>query len=267
MRVTDEFMQAVEEDKPWTTHWVTDPTKVSHYGPRADGKMAAGAWACGDPGVQYDSTINRWHTCPNSGRINASNPCVTGDTLVATADGYRRVRNLVGKSVEITGEDGGTKLVEPVLGNKPVYQFRTRSGYGVRLTANHRVWTLNRGDVPAAELTVDNVVQLQKPGFGLDFVPAAFGELGMAVGDGCLSYGRNQQPFMFVTLGAHEACLAHRLQGNLQECKQWLELEDGRCARHLWLWPISSGTQSPSSIRLPRKYAPNFPSVRELRRW
>ena len=38
-------------------------------------KMAEGAWGCGDPGVQYDTTINRWHTCPNSGRINASNPC------------------------------------------------------------------------------------------------------------------------------------------------------------------------------------------------
>ena len=38
-------------------------------------KMAEAAWACGDPGVQYDTTINRWHTCPNSGRINASNPC------------------------------------------------------------------------------------------------------------------------------------------------------------------------------------------------
>jgi len=77
VRVTDEFMEAAAADKPWTTHWVTDE-KVE--GPTFQAKevlekIAKGAWACGDPGVQYDSTINRWHTCPNSGRINASNPC------------------------------------------------------------------------------------------------------------------------------------------------------------------------------------------------
>ncbi len=77
VRVSDEFMQAVTEDKPWTTHWVTDPTHNGPSWPARDvlGRMAECAWQCGDPGVQYDSTINRWHTCPNSGRINASNPC------------------------------------------------------------------------------------------------------------------------------------------------------------------------------------------------
>jgi ribonucleoside-diphosphate reductase alpha chain len=77
VRVTDDFMQAVVDDKPWTTHWVTDP---SRSGPAFQAgelmrRMGECAWYCGDPGVQYDTTINRWHTCPNSGRINASNPC------------------------------------------------------------------------------------------------------------------------------------------------------------------------------------------------
>ena len=77
VRLSDEFMRAVEENKKWKTRWVTDPSK---NGPEYDSKfilrqMAEGAWSCGDPGVQYDTTINKWHTCPNSGRINASNPC------------------------------------------------------------------------------------------------------------------------------------------------------------------------------------------------
>jgi ribonucleoside-diphosphate reductase alpha chain len=77
VRVTDEFMQAVEQGQKWQTHWVTDGKT---NGPEYDAKwllnrMAECAWHCGDPGVQYDTTINRWHTCPNSGRINASNPC------------------------------------------------------------------------------------------------------------------------------------------------------------------------------------------------
>ncbi len=77
VRVSDEFMQAVEADKPWTTRWVTDPSRSGPvYSARElFNKIAHAAWFCGDPGLQYDTTINRWHTCPNSGRINASNPC------------------------------------------------------------------------------------------------------------------------------------------------------------------------------------------------
>ncbi|MFM8325366.1 MAG: vitamin B12-dependent ribonucleotide reductase, partial [Pirellulaceae bacterium] len=78
VRVTDEFMEAVKKGQPWKTRWVSDNS--SGEPPVYDAKtlmnrMAECAWHCGDPGVQYDTTINRWHTCPNSGRINASNPC------------------------------------------------------------------------------------------------------------------------------------------------------------------------------------------------
>jgi len=77
VRVTDEFMEAVEADGLWTTHWVTDPSREgpTYRARELFQKIAQTAWACGDPGIQYDTTINRWHTCPNSGRINASNPC------------------------------------------------------------------------------------------------------------------------------------------------------------------------------------------------
>ncbi len=77
VRVTDDFMQAVEKDEDWTTRWVTDKKIEGPTYPARDvmNRMADCAWHCGDPGVQYDTTINRWHTCPNSGRINASNPC------------------------------------------------------------------------------------------------------------------------------------------------------------------------------------------------
>jgi len=77
VRISDEFMQAVEEDGDWTTHWVTDPSQPgpSFKAREMIGEMAEGTWFCGDPGVQYETTINRWHTCKNAGPINASNPC------------------------------------------------------------------------------------------------------------------------------------------------------------------------------------------------
>ncbi len=76
VRVTDEFMQCVEKDDKWTTHAVTTGENVEEHSARELMTLIAeGTRICGDPGMQYHSTINRWHTCPNSGPINASNPC------------------------------------------------------------------------------------------------------------------------------------------------------------------------------------------------
>jgi ribonucleoside-diphosphate reductase alpha chain len=76
VRVTDEFMRAAEEDRDWWTHNVNDGEPTEQYRAKELLKMMAeSAWQCGDPGMQYDSTVNRWHTCKATDRINASNPC------------------------------------------------------------------------------------------------------------------------------------------------------------------------------------------------
>jgi len=76
VRVTDEFMEAVEKDALWDTCAVTTREKIGQYRARELMELIAeGTRVCGDPGLQYHTTINRWHTCPNSGPINASNPC------------------------------------------------------------------------------------------------------------------------------------------------------------------------------------------------
>ena len=76
VRVTDKFMEAVVNDGKWTTHAVTTGEPVNTYQARELMKMIAeSAYICGDPGMQYDTTINRWHTCKNTAPINASNPC------------------------------------------------------------------------------------------------------------------------------------------------------------------------------------------------
>ena len=76
VRVTDEFMKAVENDGDWQTRAVTTGEVVeTHSASDLMHMIAEGTHLCGDPGMQYDTTINRWNTCINSGRINASNPC------------------------------------------------------------------------------------------------------------------------------------------------------------------------------------------------
>jgi ribonucleoside-diphosphate reductase alpha chain len=76
VRVTDEFMDAVEKDGPWATTSVTSgKTAETHRARELMELISEGTRICGDPGLQYHSTINKWHTCPNSGPINASNPC------------------------------------------------------------------------------------------------------------------------------------------------------------------------------------------------
>ncbi len=76
VRVPDEFMRAVLDDGVWQTRAVTTGEVMDTYRARDLMRMIAEAtYVCGDPGMQFDTTINDWHTCPNSGRINASNPC------------------------------------------------------------------------------------------------------------------------------------------------------------------------------------------------
>jgi ribonucleoside-diphosphate reductase alpha chain len=76
VRVTDEFMRAVETDGTFVTRTVKERTPVNEFKARElMHNIAEATWQCGDPGMQFDSTINRWHTSKNSGRINASNPC------------------------------------------------------------------------------------------------------------------------------------------------------------------------------------------------
>ena len=196
VRLSDDFMRAVETDQPWTTHWVTDPSKAgpTYQAREMFTKLANSAWCCGDPGVQFDTTINRWHTCPNSGRINASNPCVTGDTLVATAEGYRRIRELVGQTPEIIGGNGRPVMVDRVFptGRKPIFELKTRGGYRVRLTADHPVYTVNRGDVPAAELTVDDVLSWSSRVSAATSCPRDSASCSVPLlGDGCVSHGRD----------------------------------------------------------------------------
>jgi ribonucleotide reductase alpha subunit len=177
VRVTDAFMEAAVEGKEWNLTARTDGTVLETRDARdLLHQIADAAWQCADPGVQYDSTINAWHTCPNSGRINASNPCFPGDARVHTTLGLLTFRELYDRACEgeefrvythrATAERPGAGVVatRPVVvmqnGVKPIVRLRFSNGQDLRCTPNHRLWTLNRGYVEASELTADDRVLL-----------------------------------------------------------------------------------------------------------
>lgn len=186
VRVTDAFMEAYLRDGEWTTYLRTTGEPYKTYKARYLMRLIAeSAWKCADPGIQFDTTINDWHTCPHSDRIYASNPCVTGDTLIATADGYRRIAELVGKRVQVINAVGLPAEAVEIFptGRKHVYELRTQSGYHLKLTADHKVLTAHRGDVPASALTPEDEVILQRPGFGNVHLPEGVAEtLGILLG-------------------------------------------------------------------------------------
>jgi ribonucleoside-diphosphate reductase alpha chain len=177
VRVTDEFMQAVIADADWALKAVTSGEVVRTVKARDVWRhIAEAAWECADPGLQFDTTINRWHTAANTGRINASNPCFPGDTLVHTDKGLIRFAELFDRANrgeefavythDITNEAnpaGRAVLTTPdalmITGRNPIVRLRFNNGMELRCTPSHRLFTTNRGYVEAQELTADDRVR------------------------------------------------------------------------------------------------------------
>ncbi|MEZ4240012.1 MAG: LAGLIDADG family homing endonuclease [Myxococcota bacterium] len=259
VRIPNAFMDAVLRDESWPLLRRTDRkvAKVLRANDLWD-QISYAAWACADPGVQFDSTINEWHTCPADGRINASNPCVTGDTLVATGDGWARIDSLLERGCRVVGSDGALHEIEPAFrtGTKPVYRLRTRAGLELKLTGDHRVLTANRGDVPACELTHDDVLLLKGAGAGevrLDEDIAEY--IGLMVGDGCLM---GEQQTAMLTLAPEEERIADRMHAALDRFRKE-NAADGRAARDIEVTRpqgvLRLGTSARCVVELLERYA------------
>ena len=177
VRVSDEFMRAVEEGTSFGLRGRMDNRVLEEVDARTLWrKLATAAWECADPGIQYDDTINDWHTNPETGRITASNPCFPADQRVVTDKGLVRIGDLVGRAADgetfavytndVTSETEAVDRIEAnspaqymVTGTKQVLELRFSDGSRLRCTPNHRVWT-NNGWVRAEDLTdVDAVVK------------------------------------------------------------------------------------------------------------
>ncbi|MGH9079587.1 MAG: LAGLIDADG family homing endonuclease [Acidimicrobiales bacterium] len=194
VRVTDEFMDAVVEGKDWALTGRVDGAPVRRVRARdLFRQIAHAAWECADPGMQFDTTVNRWHTASNTGRINGSNPCFPGSALVHTDKGLIRFSELVdranrGEPFGIYTHDASNVdapaqqvvVTSPdafmITGFNEIVRLRFGNGSELRCTPGHRIFTTNRGYVEATDLTTSDDVKL------LDLpAPAVAADPGMPV--------------------------------------------------------------------------------------
>ncbi len=176
VRVSDEFMRAVEEGKQFGLRGRLDNQVLETVDARALWrKLSQAAWECADPGIQYDDTINDWHTNPETGRITASNPCFPGDQRVVTDKGLVAIGDLVARAArgetfdvytnDVTStENAQERLVATsptrymVTGTNEILEMRFSDGSRLRCTPQHRLWTSNRGYARAEDLLPEDRV-------------------------------------------------------------------------------------------------------------
>ena len=194
--VTQEFMEKVKSREEYDLiNPRTGETTGQLNAREVFDEIVESAWATGDPGLVFLDRINDSNPNPQLGKIESTNPCVTGDTLIYTRDGLRRARDLYEKQVPcwitVDGRmgDGGFKPASPVFhsGQKRVHRLRTQEGYEVRLTTDHRVMT-NDGWVAAEDLKPGQEIYIldQSGGFGQEGSEEIGQLLGWLIGDGTL---------------------------------------------------------------------------------
>jgi len=153
VRLSDKFMEAVENDDDWWTYYVSSGQKHKKYKARDLLKLISKqAWKIADPGVQFHDNINKMHTCPEDGDIVSSNPCLPDWAPVLTPNGYKRFSDIENK-INIGGEDKECSDVFET-GWKRVYKVELESGLDIYATANHKILT-KRGDVELEKLNTE----------------------------------------------------------------------------------------------------------------
>jgi ribonucleoside-diphosphate reductase alpha chain len=261
VRVSDDFMEAALEGREWWTRHVRNGQPCECKDARSLlRKIAEGTHVCGDPGMQFDTTIHKWHTCKGTERQNSTNPCVTGDTLVATEKGWQPIVELVGAEPMIVNENGDVTPAGRVwkTGTRPVYLLKTASGLELKLTADHRVATRNRGDVPACELTVDDELILGGAKFGSRSVDPVIASLaGACLGDGCITQFEDQRN-IFITGAKGEAAYIEELRQTLEAAKALVDDGDGRCTRPTTI------VETATTLRLQTSVRPVVRAIEEL---
>lgn len=198
--ITDAFLAAVEQDSDFGLVNPQDGNVWNTVRARdIFDEIVKHAHHNGEPGVLFLDTANRSNPVPHLYELEATNPCVTGDTLIYTEDGLHRADELAAKGMQVAVTSDarfGTETFLPAThvfptGVKPVFRLATREGYKVRLTEDHRVMTW-RGWVKARDLRPGDRIHIlnRKGGFGNEGTLEEGRVLGWLVGDGTVNVVR-----------------------------------------------------------------------------
>ncbi|MFN2397903.1 MAG: LAGLIDADG family homing endonuclease [Gemmatimonadaceae bacterium] len=263
--VTTKFMDAVHAGESYD---LVDPG-TGHVTGQLDAravwdKMIDGAWRTGEPGCFFIDEANRYNPVPHLGAYEATNPCVTGDTLVYTAQGLVPIAKLSarGEAMPVTLDarmsagESGPAGVPFQTGIKQVYRLTTTEGYELRLTAEHRLMTA-RGWVEARALEPGDAIHLldRKGGFGPEGTTAEGRVLGWLVADGHIT-GDSGHGAVLGFWGADRTELADRFAGDVNEM---LGITGGDARRSVGVVEIPSrDLATVSSIRLRELVAQKF---------
>ncbi len=194
--LTEKFMEAVEHNKDYDLVNPRTGAVVKTLSARKVFDLIVNmAWSNGEPGIIFIDRINRDNPTPHIGEIESTNPCITGDTLISTMSGLRRMEDIYKEQLlpELVldsrecGECISKASQVVATGVKQVYKLKTIEGYEVRLTADHKLKT-TRGWIPACELKKGDHIHIldRKGGFGTEGSERLGMLLGWLVGDGTM---------------------------------------------------------------------------------
>jgi ribonucleoside-diphosphate reductase alpha chain len=258
VRVTNAFMQAIETDGDWQLYWRTELEKArkQNRAPKARRTLKArelmtrisdAAWQSADPGFQYHTTINEWHTCPADGEIRGSNPCseylflddtacLAPETRISTPNGLRTIEALyeaqeaggrVLVSTEIYSEHDTRRslahrpAIVTKVGERQVYRVALKDGRVIRATADHRFLADDGSWKRVDQLKIgQDRLQIRQTGNAVSFVSdeadiARWRLLGWLTGDGVFS-----KDVVALVFGPQEQATAERMEAEFNRLKE-----------------------------------------------
>jgi len=257
--ITDDFMDAVENDLQWDTKFVR-PDLNAHKAPTFKARellheAAKATHRCGDPGYFYIDNINNWNTCSDKFKIKSSNPCLSADTLLHTRDGIKEIMELDGSTVDILTPDGLKKVKVFKTGVKPVFKLETTSGFELKCTSDHKIFCGEDGYVAAHDcvnrrisLVVDDVPDWNSEiNQNNDLDESDFTIAGFLFGDGTYADEHHKYAAMYFSKDGEDDDVIHFVSLKLNENKDpllsLLTERDDRCEKrviyrsyfnHLW---------------------------------